>query len=160
MENDAMRTTRAQFWAKIWDEYHEAGESLPPTAKKLAHWAIRTGRWQPHRDSILSQCAREAADALREEYYTDPQGRRVRKKHVYAEKQEMLWADIEEARPEQMERSFALRRRQILGDCHQLKIDADSYNDNNAHGAAIQLMFDFRDDLAEMEAASLADAKV
>lgn len=154
-----MRTTRAQVWSKCWDEYHAAGESLPLTAKKLAAWAIRTGRWQPHRDSILSQGAREAADALREEYYTDPQGRRVRKKHVYAEKQEMFWADIEEAKPEQMEMSFALRRKQILGDCHQLKTDADSYSDNNPHGVRFQLVFDFTDDLAEMEAVPALAAK-
>lgn len=155
-----MRATRAKFWSRLWDEYHAAGEPLPLTAKMLAAWAIRTGRWEPHRDSVLSQCAREAADALREEYYTDPQGRRVRKKHVYAEKQEMFWADIEEdPTPDQMESAFALRRRQILGDCHQLKTDADSYNDNNSHGATIQLMFDFRDDLAEMEAASPVGAK-
>lgn len=38
-----------------------------------------------------------------------------------------------------------------VGDLRQLKTDQDSYNDNNAHGARIQLSFDFREDLTELE---------
>jgi hypothetical protein len=50
-----------------------------------------------------------------------------------------------------METAFQQRRQQIVGDCHQLKVDVDSYNQNFNPGDAIQMVFDFRDDLAEVE---------
>ena len=65
--------------------------------------------------------------------------------------QKMLWCDIETATPDQMRLSFGARRRQIQGDVRQLKIDADSYNDNNQFGASIQLGFNFEKDLEELE---------
>ena len=53
--------------------------------------------------------------------------------------------------PELTRRSAQQRRRGVLGDCKQLKTDVDSYNDNNAHGAHIQMSFDFEPDLKELE---------
>jgi len=50
-----------------------------------------------------------------------------------------------------MHRSFQQRRKAILGANRQLKIDQDSYNDNNPHGAQIMLSFNYEPDLAEME---------
>ncbi|MEX2170583.1 MAG: hypothetical protein WD851_14805 [Pirellulales bacterium] len=90
---------------------------------------------------------------MREEYYTDPQGRHVRLKHAarYSEEdgektQAPLWDDIRTSSYEHMERAFALRRNQIVGECKQLKTDIDSYNDNNTEGKNYQTSFDFRDD--------------
>ena len=40
---------------------------------------------------------------------------------------------------------------QIVGNCKQLKTDADSFNDNHPSGRKIQLIFDFEADLAEMD---------
>lgn len=48
-----------------------------------------------------------------------------------------------------MERAFQLRRRQIVGDCKQLKTDVDSFNDNHPAEKPIQLLLDFADDVAE-----------
>ena len=45
--------------------------------------------------------------------------------------------------------SFQQRRQQILGDCKQLKNDADSYNENRQPSVKIQMIFDFTLDLAE-----------
>jgi hypothetical protein len=50
-----------------------------------------------------------------------------------------------------METAFQQQRQQIVGDCHQLKNDVDSYNDNINPSQPIQMVFDFRDDLAEIE---------
>jgi len=61
----------------------------------------------------------------------------------------MLWDDIRIAPREFMERAFQLRRRQIVGDCKQLKTDVDSFNDNHPEEAPIQLLLDFGDDVAE-----------
>jgi hypothetical protein len=93
---------------------------------------------------------------MREEYITDPQGRRVRAKHaamrLQGEIQLTLWDDIRTAGKEHMEVAFQQRRQQIVGDCKQLKTDVDSFNDNNKQGAVIQLTLNFTNDVAEAEA--------
>ena len=63
-----------------------------------------------------------------------------------------LWADMRTATREHMEVAFQQRRRGIVGDCKQLKNDVDSYNDNFNSEAAIQIIFDFTDDLEEAAA--------
>jgi hypothetical protein len=44
----------------------------------------------------------------------------------------------------------------VLGDCRQLKTDVDSYNQNYSAATPIQMVFDFTDDLAELELVRLA----
>ncbi len=51
-----------------------------------------------------------------------------------------------------MEVAFQQRRQQIVGDCRQLKTDVDSYNENANSEQPIQMVFDFTDDLAELDA--------
>jgi hypothetical protein len=50
---------------------------------------------------VVDMCADQLARAMREEYITDPQGRRVRSKHAARVKrhgqQITLWADIRNA---------------------------------------------------------------
>jgi len=93
---------------------------------------------------------------MREEYITDPQGRRVRAKHAARVldhgEQKMLWDDIRMASRDHMHRAFQLRRNQIVGDCRQLKTDVDSFNENANLETPIQMVFDFRRDLEELEA--------
>lgn len=130
------------------------------TAREIAAWATRTGLWSPQPGSVIDQCAEELSRAMREEYITDPQGRSVRAKHAARMrengKQFTLWADIRTASPAHMMRAFQQRRRQILGDCRQLKADVDSHNDNRHPEEPIQIIFDFTLDLAELEAAAHA----
>lgn len=72
---------------------------------------------------------------MREEYFTDPRGRRVRAKHPAKVKknghQIMLWDDMRTAPRSHMEMAFQLRRRRITHECKQVKTDVDSYNDAN-----------------------------
>lgn len=101
------------------------------------------------------------AKALREEYITDSQGRRVRAKHVARVeidgKQIPLWDDILTASRKHMEAALQQRRRQIVGDCVQLRTDADSYNDNRCKDNPIEISLDFTNDVAEeLFAADLA----
>jgi len=49
-----------------------------------------------------------------------------------------------------MQKAFAQRRGQIVGDCHQLRLDVDHYNDIKPDEAPINLVLDFRDDVEEM----------
>jgi hypothetical protein len=148
----------AEQMQRIACHYREAGEPWPATTRQIAAWAIRTHRWAPQSSTLIDRCARDLADALRVEYMTDPQGRRVRAMHAATLRdatgeQKTFWADIRTATVEHMEVAFQQRRRQIVADCHQLKVDMDSYNQNARPAAQIQLIFDFTDDLAEIEAA-------
>lgn len=141
---------------RIADQYVRAGQEWPASARQIAAWAIREGLWQPQPSALIDRCADELARAMREDYITDPQGRRVRAKHAAriedGEGQLTLWADIRTASREHMAIAFQQRRQQIVGDCWQLKQDVDSYNENMRPVAPLQTIFDFTDDLAEMEA--------
>jgi hypothetical protein len=61
-----------------------------------------------------------------------------------------LWDDRSTATPDFMRLSLNQRRGAIVGDCRQLKMDTDSYNDNNPHGANIPMSYNIEPDLFEM----------
>ena len=95
---------------------------------------------------------------MREDFITDPQGRRVRAKYAArlsdGKRQQTLWGDIRSASKDHMKVAFQQRRHQIVGDCRQLKADVDSFNDNRVPEQPIQMSFDFTLDLEELEAAA------
>jgi hypothetical protein len=124
----------------------------------MARWLIRNNKWTRGEATIIDLCARDISRAMREEYHTDPQGRRVRTKHAAKfpapgteDGQITLWHDIRNAPREFMEHSFANRRNQIVGDCVQLNTDVKSYNDNVSNDDPIPMLFDMTDDVAESE---------
>jgi hypothetical protein len=92
---------------------------------------------------------------MRNEYITDPQGRRVRVKHAARVKREgkqvTLWGDWN-CDPQFMAISFAQRRRLVVGEAYQLKLDVDSYNQNANKGRQIAMSFNFESDITEKEA--------
>lgn len=143
---------------KIVADYRLAGEPWPASAKAIAGWALRTKRWKLHESTVLNRCAEEIATAMREEYITDPKGRRVRRLHaatLYRNGvQTTLWDDIRTASRDHMVLSFQTRRKSIVGDCKQLKTDGDSYNDAHPADEPIWQDFDFTMDLLEIEAAN------
>lgn len=141
---------------RIWRLYEESGSPMPATTHQVAAWAYQHGHWKPRPSDVVDQCAEDLARALREEYITDPKGRRVRAKHVArirrGGEQLNLWADIRTAPRSHMELALKQRRNQIVGDCRQLKLDTDSYNDAHPKSDPIPMLFDFRTDLEELEA--------
>jgi hypothetical protein len=134
----------------IVKEYRKTGQRWPASTHEIASWAMHNELWAPQHEDLLDQCAQQLAEAMREEYVTDPQGRRVRAKHAAREGQAVLWADIRDASREHMAIAFAQRRQQIVGDCRQLKADVDSFNENRAMIEPIQTSFDFTLDLMEL----------
>lgn len=146
-----------EYCQDIIQKYRDDGGTWPAPMKVVARWAINNRLWERLPASDIQLCARELSRAAREEYYTDPQGRRVRKKHAFRantdeeDGQTTFWTDIETALPGDMQLALQQRRMAITGDCKQLKTDADSYNQNNPHGAEVQLSFNFEEDLAELE---------
>mgnify|MGYP001607041505 CR=1 FL=1 len=139
---------------QIVNSYIEAGETWPATAHQIAAWAIRTGKWDAQKTAVMSLCAEHLAQAMRNEYIVDPQGRTVRAKYAARGEQGVLWDDKRTATREHMIISCQQRRQQIVGDCRQLKTDVDSYNENENPGKPIQMVFDFTLDLAEIETLS------
>jgi hypothetical protein len=140
---------------ELANQYQVATGNVIFKSKDVGAWAIANGLWQPSADAVLRQFAEDMSRALREEYITDPQGRRVRSKHAIRQdgEQGSLWADIHTAPRDHMVVAFQQRRTQIVADCVQLKRDVDSYNDNQNDGDPIQAVLDFTADVHEHELA-------
>jgi hypothetical protein len=140
---------------KIVDRYRDSGQSWPASSTEIARWAIDKQLWQIHPGAVVRQCADQIANAMREQFVTDPQGRRVRLLHAapYAKdgRQYLLWDDMRTASHRHMHMAFQQRRQQVVMDCHQLKLNVDSYNQNYNKEKLIQMIFDFDLDLAELE---------
>jgi len=136
-------------------KYRATKQPWPATATDIARWAIAKKLWQIHPGRVVRQCADQIAEAMRQEYITDPQGRRVRVKHVapYSEKGQLSlkWDDMRTAPYGHMQMAFAYKRNLIVSDCRQLKLEIDSYNQNYNKEKPIQGFFDFTDDLTELE---------
>jgi len=148
-------STYTEVLQRFADEFiDETGKDVF-TAKEIAVWAIRTGRWDPPADLVLRKCREDFARALREQHITDEHGRSIRAKHVAritkGDQQLHLWADIRRAPHEHIELSFDQRRGQIVGDCRQLNRDNPFYQQIRPDRPSIQICFDFRDDVAEGE---------
>ena len=150
-----MSTSNRDQLIAIANDYVAEGNPFPATAREIAAWAIATDRWTPPRESLITHCADQLADAMREEHIQDPQGRMIRAKHAVritsGPRQGSFWTDIRMATRQHMAIAFQQRRQQIVGDCRQLKSDVDSYNENFNMGAAIQLVLDFTLDVEEAE---------
>lgn len=147
---------------KIVSQYREAGQLWPASSTDIARWAIGRQLWQVHPGAVIRQCADQLAAAMREDFFTDPQGRRVRLMHAAPYnrngRQYLLWDDMRTASHRHTHMAFQQRRQQIVIDCHQLKLDADSYNQNYNADRPIQMIFDFRIDLEELEIISVPNA--
>jgi hypothetical protein len=139
----------------LLEEYkriHPDAEAIDPS--DVANWAYNTGKWNPVPIDPRQTLRRQLSQALRQQYYVDPQGREVRENHhiVIGDRDHRsdLWINHRTAKPEQMHLSLQQRRGGILADCKQHKTDADSYNDNNTYGATLPLFdYNFNPDLEE-----------
>lgn len=151
-------STRNEQLRNIGRLYEEAGMPTPASTRDIAEWAIAHGFYDPRPIDLVAQCADELSKAFREEYRRDRHGRRYRAKHAVTIQlqggaQLTLWADFDTAPREHMEMAFAQRRQQIVGDCHQLKVDVDCYNDVHSIEEPLQFVLDFTMDIMEIEAA-------
>lgn len=158
-----MASSYTKQMQRIVEEYRNAGEPWPAASKTIAAWAIRTGRWELPASAAINKCAEDLSAAMREEYFIDRKGRRVRKLHpvrktLSSGEQLTLWDDHRTAPREHMQLSFQQKRKGIFWDCHQLKTDVDSYNEARPEEENIQMVFDFTMDLAEHDAAEDDDA--
>lgn len=145
----------------IFDRYTEEVDSSPVSLDNVAAWAIEQGLYRPQPRDVVKLCREALAESLRQEKRIDAQGRKYRAKHSVRTNiggvQLSLWADIDNAPRSFMEKSFSQRRKAIADDCFQVKQDVDHFNDENPTELPIQIVLDFTDDVAEMEAAARHD---
>ena len=147
---------------KVWHLYEAKHSALPSTTRVAVAWGVSQGMIETPEFDPLAKMAEDMADALREEYATDDQGRRYRVNHaVRVTKggvQYTFWAMMKDAPRDHMQRAFIQRREQIVGDCVQLSTDVDAYNGFNKTEKPIQMLFDFRDDIEERRSEGRDDA--
>jgi hypothetical protein len=154
--------TKNEKYQAIWHLYEAERDHQAAGTREAVERAVAEGLLQLPNIDPYDVLAAEMATALREEMQTDHKGRRFRVNHaVRVTKggvQYTFWAAMGYAPHDHMEKAFAQRREQIIGDCIQLRTDVDVYNDMNKGGQEeIQLVLDFTDDVAEA-LASLAAA--
>lgn len=137
----------------IFRRYTKEVSADPADLEVVGQWAIENELWHPRPADVRARFAHEMAAALREEYRTDSAGRRYRAKHAVRKwqngRQLSFWADIDGAPREHMLQAFGQRRKQIVGDCHQLRLDVDHYNSVRVDEEDIQLVLDFTEDVEE-----------
>lgn len=148
--------TKNERFQSIWHKYERDHGNQPSGTREAVDRAIEEGLLEEPRIDPREILASQMAAALREEMDTDAKGRRYRVNHAVrisrAGVQYTFWASMGFAPHDHMERAFAQRREQIVGDNLQLKIDVDVYNDlNRGNRPEIQLVLDYTDDIAERQ---------
>ena len=147
--------TKTKELQRLVKEYRKAAQPWPATRDMIADWAVEDKRYDLTAPSLKRLVAKELAQAMSEEYFTDEQGRRVRAKHPFRVrkdgKQMVFWDDIRTAPRRNMERAFQMRRKRIASECKQVKTDVDSYNDAHPEEPLIQMVLDFTQDVREMD---------
>lgn len=148
----------------IFQAYVDEIGHEPVALDLVAEWAVGKGLYHPAPKSVVKLCREALADSLRQEKRLDAAGRWYRSKHPVRTSaggvQLTLWADIDTAPRIHMEQSFAQRRRSIVDDCFQVKQDVDHFNEYRAGERPIQMILDFSEDVAELEAARDAEDSV
>lgn len=138
---------------RVWHAYERLHGYVPATARDAVRWGVSQGMIELQPVDPYDRMSEDMAKALREEYGIDSKGRRYRKNHAVrvtkAGVQLTMWAMLGVAPREHMQKAFIQRREQIVGDCVQLHVDVEVYNDLHKDEPPIQMLLDFRDDVEE-----------
>lgn len=139
---------------RIWHQYREEHGDIPSSAREAVKWGVERGLLHMPDVDPFDKLSEDMSTALREEYRTDKFGRRYRVNHAVRVMkfgvQYTIWGCMDTSEREFMARSYSQRRKQIVGDCLQLKTDATVYNDMNPNQEPIQIILDFTHDVEEV----------
>jgi hypothetical protein len=147
---------RIQF---VIEKYREAHPGAAVEPHLVSPWALGRRLIKQKPITPEEQLARKISRELRAAYFVDPQGREVRANHAvfYREmtpggpRKRSRWLPLFDAPPKHMLVSAQLRRRQAVADVMQLRLDLESYNENNIHGAVVPIPdFDLNKDIEEL----------
>ncbi|MEE9312681.1 MAG: hypothetical protein V3V10_09760, partial [Planctomycetota bacterium] len=145
--------TRNEQSADILDRYLNEVNAEPVSLDEVAEWALNEGLFRPEPRDLKKICRDAIAQGARAQKRFD--GKRwYRAKHSLRTNvggiQLSLWADIDKnASHGFMEKSIGQRRRSIVDDCFQMKMDADHFNEANPEFEPIQPVLDFSEDVDE-----------
>jgi hypothetical protein len=136
--------------------YETERKHKPTSAREAVEWAVEEGLLELPETDPYDVLAGQVSQALRSEYATDEKGRKYRVNHAVrvtkSGVQYSFWGTITRSSHDFMERTFAQRRELIIGECVQLKIDVDVYNDlAEGKKPPIQMVLDFTEDVEERE---------
>src|SRR5205809_5841645 len=96
-------STKTQQDQRIIREFMKERNVTDIDPDELTAWAIETGKVDRERNSHFRQTKKRLIKAMRDEHYTDPQGREVRKMVAIRikgeERQRSLWFELLEAGP-------------------------------------------------------------
>jgi hypothetical protein len=116
----------------IFRRYQEEVSASPVDLREVGAWAMKNKLWEPRPIDMQSRFATEMAEALREEYRTDRQGRRYRSKLavIFSKggRQGSLWGDIDTSPRSHVVKNVGQRRRQSAYDLFQIQVDVDHYH--------------------------------
>ena len=117
-------SNKAERLQDAWHRYDSDHDHLPTSARQAVEWAVAEGLIELPKIDPYDVLAGEMAEALRAEVQVDDKGRRYRVNHAVrvtkAGVQYTFWGILGFASHEHMERAFAQRRDQIIGDCIRL----------------------------------------
>jgi hypothetical protein len=151
----------SQQMIDVFDRYAAEVDDSPTPLEDVANWAVANGLYKPNLKTLVQMCREDMADALRQDVRIDEEGRTYRAKlsvrMSVGGSQLSLWADADLAPRSFIEKSTHQRRRQIAGDCFKLKQDVDHFNFARGGPNPIQLILNFTDDVAELEAERRAE---
>jgi len=145
----------------ILDRYIEEINPDPTSMDEVADWALTNGLFAPQPQDVRQMCKSMLSRAARSQKRFD--GKRwYRAKHSVKSNmggvQLVLWADIDKnASHSFMEKSKKQRRKNVVDDCFQMKMDYDHYNEQSPEQQLSPLVLDFTDDVAEKEAEQQLD---
>jgi len=150
------KETLAELDQRLWREYEDAHDHAAASARDVIDWAVRERGLALPRVDPRDVLAERMSKHLREEYATDEKGRRYRRNHAIRVTkdgvQTTMWGIMGFAPHAHMQRAFTQRREQVIGDLVQLDIDVEVYNETVPKDKQIQLILDFKDDVAERRA--------
>lgn len=152
-----MATFKQQQLISIFDRYATEVSSAPARLDDVAACALEQRLYSPTLKTLVQLCRNDLAESLRQEKREDAAGNIYRAKISVRQNvggtQLSLWADADLAPRSFVERSVHQKRRGIADDCYQLKQDVDHFNATRGGDNPMQLVLDFTDDVAELEAA-------
>lgn len=150
-------TTKKDTLQAVWRQFEYANDYSPKSAREAVEWAVEAGKLDLPEIDPLDVLAGQMSRALREEYIEDEYGRRHRVNHaVRVTKdgvQKTFWGIMGFADHGHMQKAFTQRREQIVGDCLQLQVDVEVYNEKTPLEEDIQLVLEFGEDVDERRAA-------
>jgi hypothetical protein len=146
--------TKQEKFQRLFKQYEEENGHAPAGLNAVCRWAVSKGYLDLPPVDPYDVLSSQMGQALRAETAVDRLGRSYRVNYAVKEimkngTQIMLWAMMDHASREHMEKAFTLRREQIVSDSYHYKVDVEAYNDKHPEAAPIQCVLNFTDDVAE-----------